>query len=153
MCRDNFEKVIVIINSSNQMELGFLDEYDIDACINVGLMGQNAAEAIPEILTGKVNPSGRLTDTHEYSIKEGPAYNNYIRQGNHIQYVEDIYFGYKFYETADVEGALDGKERTVGGKKLTGYDAMVQFPFGYGLSYTTFEWNLENVNIPDGGKR
>ena len=143
MCREKFDKVIVIINSSNQMELGFLEKYDVDACLNVGLMGQNGAEAIPEILLGEVNPSGRLTDTHAYDYKAAPSYKNYLRQGSHIQYVEDIYFGYKYYETADVEGLFDDVDNEYG----QGYDGVVQYPFGYGLSYTTFEWKLTNSNL------
>ncbi|MBQ9265780.1 MAG: glycoside hydrolase family 3 protein [Bacilli bacterium] len=143
MCKENFDKVIVIINSSNQMELGFLEKYDVDACLNVGLMGQNGAEAIPEILLGEVNPSGRLTDTHAYDYKAAPSYKNYLRQGSHIQYVEDIYFGYKYYETADVEGLFDDVDNEYG----QGYDGVVQYPFGYGLSYTTFEWKLTNSNL------
>ena len=142
---ENYLNTIVIINSSNQMELGFLEKYDIGACLNVGLMGQNAAEAIPEILLGEVNPSGRLTDIYPYDLTTDPSYVNYIRNGNHIQLVEDIYFGYRYYETADAEGLFDDVSNDFG----SGYDAMVQYPFGHGLSYSTFDWKLENVNVPN----
>lgn len=137
--RENFDKTIVIINSANQMELGFLDEIGIDACLNVGLLGQSGANAIGKILDGTINPSGRLTDTYAYDYTKAPSYINYIRQGNHIQYAEDIYYGYKWYETAAEE-------------KYINYDNEVQYSFGHGLSYTQFVWTLDSVNIPDGSQ-
>lgn len=137
--RENYDKTIVIINSANQMELGFLEEIGIDACLNVGLMGQSGANAIGKILDGIISPSGRLTDIYAYDFKKDPSFINYLRQGNHIQYAEDIYYGYKWYETAHEEGYLN-------------YEESVQYPFGYGLSYTQFKWKLTDVNLPDGSK-
>ncbi len=133
-CRENFNKVIVLLNTSNQMELGFLDKYDIDACLLVGLTGQSGALAIPRILKGDVNPSGRTTDIYPYDLTSDPTFNNYARTGNDVTYVEDIYYGYKYYETR----YADNEE---------GYNSAIQFPFGYGLSYTEFNWNLDGVTI------
>lgn len=146
MCKERFSKTIVIINSSNQMQLNFLEDLDVDAAINVCLMGQNAAEAIPEILLGDVNPSGRLTDTYAYDYKAAPSFKNYVRKGDNIQYVEDLYFGYRYYETADADGVFDNESNDYG----RGYDAVVQYPFGYGLSYTSFEWKLESTSLEEG---
>jgi len=107
--------------------------------LNVGLLGQSGANAIGKILDGTINPSGRLTDTYAYDYTKAPSYINYIRQGNHIQYAEDIYYGYKWYETAAEE-------------KYINYDNEVQYSFGHGLSYTQFVWTLDSVNIPDGSQ-
>lgn len=138
----DFSNVIVIVNSANAMELGFLDEYEnINAALWIAGAGETGFNALGSILSGEVNPSGRLVDTYVYDLTKTPTYNNF---GNFqytnssdvtgsdestaafVNYVEGIYVGYKFYETAAVEGLID-------------YDSTVQFPFGYGLSYTTFE--------------
>ena len=154
-CGDHYEKVIVIINSTNQMELGFLDDPRIDAVLNVQILGQSGARAIPKILEGTVNPSGRLIDTYAYDYTKEPSFVNRFKNGKHIAYKEDIYFGYRWYETADKEGFFKNESR----KKydandneitVTGYDAVVQFPFGHGLSYTTFEWTVDSFKIIDG---
>jgi len=131
-------EVIVILNLCNNMEVGFVDDYDcVKACIFAGIPGQSGAAAIPRIITGKVNPSGKTTDVWAYDYQtNNPVYANAIKNNNNIAYQEDIYFGYKWYETADAEGVFSGETRG----ENTGYDAVVQYPFGYGLSYTTFEW-------------
>ena len=180
----NFKKTIVLVNSSNTMELGFLDTIPgLDACLIVGTTGQVGASAIPKILYGDITPSGRLVDTQPYSHKDNPVYyasgigntgsyagvptsgqagdTNAVpypaglplnsapdsaRVGVHyIDYVEDIYLGYKWWETADAAGYWAG--RTNGTK--TGYDAVVQFPFGYGLSYTSFSYEVVGQNVVD----
>ena len=145
MVEDNFDNVIVIINSTNAMELGFLNDANIDAALNVGVTGQSGALAIGKVLDGTVNPSGHLTDTFAYDYTKEPSFQNYIRNGNNIQYLENIYFGYKWYETADVQGYFNKESNEYG----DGYEAMVQYPFGYGLSYTTFKWKLTNSSIKD----
>ena len=145
MVEDNFDNVIVIINSTNAMELGFLNDANIDAALNVGVTGQSGALAIGKVLDGTVNPSGHLTDTFAYDYTKEPSFQNYIRNGNNIQYLENIYFGYKWYETADVQGYFNRESNDYG----DGYEAMVQYPFGYGLSYTTFKWKLTNSSIKD----
>ena len=149
MCTENFENVIVVFNTGSIMDMTFLDDPSfgkIDAAMNVGYMGQSGATAIPKILSGEVNPSGKLADTVIYD----PEVNEITRlngESSDIVYIEDVYIGYKWYETAGVEGWYDGKTKF--GK--TGYDAVVQFPFGSGLSYTTFEWELLDVSIESGG--
>ena len=145
MVEDNFDNVVVIINSTNAMELGFLNDANIDAALNVGATGQSGALAIGKVLDGTVNPSGHLTDTFAYDYTKEPSFQNYIRNGNNIQYLENIYFGYKWYETADVQGYFNRESNEYG----DGYEAMVQYPFGYGLSYTTFKWKLTNSSIKD----
>ena len=143
MVKENFSKVIIVINSTNQMQLGFLQDEDIQACLYVGVTGQSGAKAIGKILDGTVNPSGHLTDTLAYDYTAEPAYKNRIQQSNNIEYREDIYIGYKYYETADANGYFDDVDNDYG----TGYDGVVAYPFGYGLSYTTFEWTLTDSSI------
>ncbi|MCR5490672.1 MAG: glycoside hydrolase family 3 C-terminal domain-containing protein [Bacilli bacterium] len=151
MVTDRFDKVTVIINSSNTMELGFLEDYDVGAALNVGLMGQSGALAIPRILSGSVNPSGRTTDTFSY-VGSGnedanplyaPSFVNYNAVSNNIGYLEGIYVGYRFYETADAEHYWND---------VGGYEGVVQYPFGHGLSYTTFEWSLDGVYDEEGNE-
>lgn len=150
-----FDDVVVVINANNPMELGWVDEYDsIGAVILAPGTGENGMSALGDILNGTVNPSGRTVDTYVYDLTQTPTYNNYGSflfnnvedlqaefteadmdyQGvqSFVNYVEDIYVGYKFYETADAE-------------KLIDYDRTVQYPFGYGLSYTTFEEEMSNL--------
>ena len=143
-----FENVYVIVNSSNAMELGWLDEYDnIKAALWVAGTGAYGFNSLGSILSGEVNPSGRLVDTYVYDLKNTPTSNNYgefeytnsdeITDGTgtvkFVNYVEGIYVGYKFYETAAVEGLID-------------YDETVQYPFGYGLSYTTFDEEISGFD-------
>lgn len=151
---DGKGKVIVLINTTNTMELGFLEEYDIDAAMFIGSPGQSGARAIPHLLYGqkkvqgeggseeivKLSPSGKTADTYayNYNLVNGKVYNptwaSTIQTGNSLYYQEGIYLGYKWYETADKEGFFD---------EAGGYDEIVQYPFGYGLSYTTFKWIIE----------
>ncbi|MCD8382189.1 MAG: glycoside hydrolase family 3 C-terminal domain-containing protein [Clostridiales bacterium] len=149
-----FDNVIVVINANNTMELGWVDEYDsIGAVILAPGTGATGMEALGEILNGTVNPSGKTADTFVYDLTDTPTYNNsgsftysnvedlqaafteaddaYQGVIAFVDYVENIYVGYKFYETAAEEGLID-------------YDEKVQYPFGYGLSYTTFEQSMEN---------
>ena len=147
----DFENVYVVINSANAMELGWLDEYDsIKGAIWCAGPGQTGFRALGRILNGTVNPSGRLVDTYVYDLTKIPAFNwvGYFTYDNmkdvvnaspkgwltasFNNYIESIYVGYKFYETAAEEGLID-------------YDSTVQYPFGYGLSYTTFSQKIEDV--------
>lgn len=132
----NFD-VIVVLNVCNNIELGFVKDYDcVKACIFAGIPGQSGTIAIPEIIKGTVNPSGRTSDVLPYDYQtNNPSYINAVKNGTHIVYQEDIYYGYKWYETADAEGVFDDITNDYG----TGYDAVVAYPFGYGLSYTKFE--------------
>lgn len=147
----NFSRVIVVLNTCNVMELGFLNNFGIGAAISVGGPGQSGCKAIGNVLCGKVNPSGKTTDTYAYEFESAPSYvnaptkdlKNYTNtnpsstESQYIDYAEDIYVGYKWYETAEAEDFwfYNG----------TDYDSVVQYPFGFGLSYTTFKWEVEEV--------
>ena len=141
MVIENFGTVIVLINSSNAMELGFLEEEGISAALWIGGPGSTGCAAVGEILAGTVNPSGRLPDIYAYDVTTSPAYwnagNFYYTNAEtgkkttykYLEYAEGIYVGYRFYETAAADGYFD-------------YDSTVQYPFGYGLSYTSFSQEL-----------
>lgn len=149
-----FEKVIILINASNPMELGWVDQYEaIQAVLLAPAPGVQGFAALGRILTGEVNPSGRTVDTFVKDLQKAPYINNigvhaytnvedmkmsiakadstYQGSAGFVHYVEGIYVGYKFYETAAEEG-------------LIAYEETVQYPFGYGLSYTSFEKKIEN---------
>ena len=157
LLKENFENVILIVNTANTMHLSFLEKNVVDACMFVGLTGQSSTMSIPELLWGYkkddegnkvlLSPSGKTSDLYSYEPDTTPTYVNRIKGGSHIQYVEDIYYGYKWYETADAEGYFNSVDNEYG----KGYDGVVQFPFGFGLSYTEFEWNISRLSIPEGG--
>ncbi len=173
---ENYDNVVVVINSVATMELGFLETIDgIDAALLTGGTGVNAATAIPKVLYGDIVPSGKLTDTYAYDLTTAASYANSCAQGTstytnasglypigrssnakgnfkdvwYADYAEGIYVGYKWYETADAEGFWDSAFAmdTWG---VTGYENIVQYPFGYGLSYTTFDWNIVGREPRDG---
>ena len=181
----NYENVIVIINSTNTMELDFVDTIPgIDACLVVGATGTQAAKAIPSILWGEVSPSGRFTDTYAYDMASNVNFKRTSAAGiGHytdasdmyptgagsnaggtrrdapafVDYIEGVYLGYKWYETADAEGVWSKYSREIldeNDNKITvnGYESVVQYPFGYGLSYTSFEWTVEALSIPEGSE-
>ena len=181
----NFENVIVIVNSTNTMELDFVDTIPgIDACLVVGATGTRAAKAIPSVLYGEVSPSGRFTDTYAYDMASNINFKRTSAAGiGHytgasemyptgagsnaggtrrdapafVDYIEGVYLGYKWYETADAEGIWNKYTREILDENdnkitVTGYDSVVQYPFGYGLSYTSFEWTVESLSIPDGSE-
>lgn len=154
-----FDKVIVIINANNAMELGWVDEYEqIGAVLLAPGSGITGFAALGEVMSGEVNPSGRTVDTFVKDLFATPYINNIgnlaytnvddlkqaiaqedgAYEGNigFVNYVEGIYVGYKYYETASDDGAIN-------------YEDMVQYPFGYGLSYTTFEQKIENFKADD----
>ena len=151
-----FSNVIVVINASNAMELGWLNEYpSIKAAILAPGPGQTGFNALGNILTGKVNPSGKTIDTFVADLTKAPYFKNIgefqytnladvspLSYGfpvtpNFVNYVEGIYVGYRFYETAAAEGLIN-------------YDEEVVYPFGYGLSYTTFEQTMGEITEKDG---
>lgn len=158
MVCDNFDKVIVLINTNNAMELGFLEEYGVDAAVYTPCPGQNGFDAVGLVLAGEVNPSGKTVDTFVYDLFNTPISNNFgqfmydnmdeyavvstnfstgeevTAMPSFVNYVEGIYVGYKFYETAAAEGLID-------------YDSTVVYPFGYGLSYTTFEQTMSDLTV------
>ena len=164
-----FKKVIVILNSSSTLQLDFIDDYDIDALLWVGNLGLNGIPAVADILAGKVNPSGRIVDTFQKDNHAAPAMQNYDAypytnaaelglaaaqnntaagidkcNQNYVVYQEGIYVGYRYFETRYEDYAL--------GRGNAGdydYDKLVAFPFGSGLSYTTFDYS--DFKITDQG--
>ena len=157
-----FDTVILLVNASNAMELGFLDNPEfanIKAALWVGAGGQVGIYAIGEILAGKVNPSGRLVDTYAYDSKSAPSFQNFgdytytnpditdRHYSKYLVYAEGIYIGYKYYETRYEDVVLNQ-----GNAGDYDYSETVQFPFGYGLSYTNFEWSNYKVLPTADGK-
>lgn len=167
---DNFEHVVVVINSANAMELGWVEEYDqIGSVITCPGAGENGFAALGEILNGEINPSGKLADTYVYDLTATPAFANFgdftydnmdeygwvennpftgdtkVNDVNFVEYVENIYVGYKFYETAYVETEKNGMDFD--------YEKVVQYPFGYGLSYTEFEQKITGFEATEDGFR
>lgn len=145
---ENFDNVIVLLNLCNTMELGFLDDAGIDAAMFIGTPGQSGACAIPRLLFGDITPSGKLADVYPYNHKADPTWANAcVERSNssnrYITYQEGIYYGYRWYETAFADGikiTVNGYEQDFSTEE--GYRQIVQYPFGYGLSYTTFKWEL-----------
>ena len=203
------EKVIVVLNTANTMETGFIESEEIDGALLVGITGLSGVnglinvlrgekeEAVPEldedgnvkynedgtpvykkdadgnVITEKklVSPSGRTVDTYAYDIigttpsavNQGNKGNGEVGAGTvyenrkaerdsrfkaYVDYSEGIYVGYKWFETADAEGYWSGVDNQYG----KGYDGVVQYPFGYGLTYADFEWEITDVSIPSGSE-
>ncbi|MFD0616100.1 glycoside hydrolase family 3 C-terminal domain-containing protein [Paenibacillus sp. GCM10027629] len=158
----NFKKVVVVVNSSNAMELGFLKNEDIDAAIQIGGPGSTGNTSVGSVLAGKVNPSGRLVDTYAYDVTSAPAFYNagdfkysnsehttvdkygdsYPKFLNFVNYNEGIYVGYRYYETRYVNNET-------GLMNEAAYQKAVQYPFGYGLSYTNFKQEITNYTTTD----
>lgn len=160
MVCSNFDNVIVVYNGANQFELGFADEYpqikSVVWCPGTGNVGFNA---LGKVFSGEVNPSGKTPDTFIYDMTTAPWWNNaekteytnladmavegmnagtaQVYAPAFTNYVEGIYVGYKYYETAAQEGVID-------------YDKTVQYPFGYGLSYTEFEQKMGELEEKGG---
>ena len=152
------KKTIVLINSANALQVDFLknNEYDIDAALWIGDVGISGINAVAEILTGKVNPSGSLVDTYCYDNFSAPAmwnftpttYEGYVEGGDvsakaksYMIYQEGIYVGYKYYETR-YEDFVTGS----GNAGDYAYGDIVAYPFGYGLSYTSYDISDMKVN-------
>ncbi|MBQ3086615.1 MAG: glycoside hydrolase family 3 protein [Clostridia bacterium] len=131
-----FSEVIVLFNIGNVMEMGFLDEYEsIKAAAIVWITGEFGMRAVGQMLSGEINPSGRLADTVAYSVYDHPSTQNfgtYEYKGGeyYVEYQEGIYVGYRYFETFNKDA--------------------VQYPFGYGLSYTTFAKELLSYSTQDG---
>ena len=140
----NFDKVIVLLNSSNAIELDPLIDAGVDAILLVSSPGQAGIEAIGDVIAGKLSPSGRLVDTYAADVFSAPAMSNLgdytitnsnVTSGNkYLVYAEGIYVGYRYYETR-YEDVVLGQ----GNAGDFDYDAEVVYPFGHGLSYTSFE--------------
>lgn len=155
---ENFDDVVLVYNGANPMELGFVKDYpQIKSALWCPGTGQTGFNALGSVLTGEVNPSGRTVDTFVYDLTQAPsmwnsceyfAYDNMdefyyeFEPGDgwtpfFVNYVESIYVGYKFYETASEEGLFD-------------YYDLVQYPFGHGLSYTSFTQKMGALSESDG---
>ena len=161
----NFDKVVVLVNASTSMELGPVeDNPDVDAVLLIGSPGATGFNAVGEVLAGTVNPSGRTVDTWARDFTADPTFVNFgdldlkfsnlslsypvsavesatsnatiTPDATFVNYQEGIYVGYRYYETAAAEGFID-------------YDDAVVYPFGYGLSYTDFSWELANSELGD----
>lgn len=141
---DNFENTVLVVNSNAALELGWLSDYPN---IKSVIYAPDGLKALPDILTGKVNPSGRTVDTFAADALGSPAVQNFgdyayynedgtLTKYNYVSYAEGIYVGYKYYETR-YEDVVLGQ----GNAGDFDYASEVCFPFGYGLSYTNFEWS------------
>lgn len=169
--KQHFDKVIVLINSANTMELGELeaqktaDNLGVDAIMQIGHLGNDGAAALGKVLGGEVSPSGRTVDTWTKDFTKDPSYKNFsdmtqngegfnnnlynddgtVNKSYHeVEYREDIYLGYKYYETLYTE-----KSKTSTQDADSWYKEAVVYPFGYGLSYTTFNWELVGAGNSD----
>ncbi len=170
----NYENVVVVINNTNAMELGFMETIEgLDSCMVVGGTGSDGAVAVAQAMYGEITPSGKLTDTYAYDMATAAAYANAGAEGEgyyidadgmypadgettngnvgdaplydgvaFVDYQEGIYVGYRWYETADEEGFWNDVNNEYG----TGYEGVVQYPFGYGLSYTDFAWEVTDAS-------
>ena len=138
-----FPKTVAILNTGYPIEMGWVKEYGIDAVIYTGFAGMGAGYALMEILDGRTNPSGKLPDTWSYDYYDNPAAHNFINLpadhkqvgekdfGVHLYYGEDIYVGYRYFDT---------------------FDKKVAYSFGHGMSYTDFAFDFgvpayENGNV------
>lgn len=160
----NFDKVIVVFNTTNVMEAGFLENEKIDAAIAMYAPGSKATPALGNLLQGKANFSGKTVDTWAYDLTTSAAWANAGVDGTYIvnasgsekayisNYAEGIYMGYWWYETADKEGFWESDFAKDKWGIENGYADVVQFPFGYGLSYTEFAWSVESVSMIPGSQ-
>lgn len=160
MVKENFSTIIVLVNTSNAIELGFLEDESIDAALWIGAPGTNGITAVGEILAGDVNPSGRTVDTWAYDITSAPSFmnlgnfqytngeyestnsftgKNETSYYTYMDYAEGIYVGYRYYETRWIDNNTSECDQIE-------YNKAVQYPFGYGLSYTSFKQNIENFS-------
>lgn len=152
----NFDKVVVVYNGANAFELDWIYDYpQIKGLILCPGTGQSGFNGLGRIVSGAVNPSGRTVDTFVVDMKNTPWWNNFGdfkytnmsdmdsdassfdpagASASFVNYVEGIYVGYKFYETAAAEGLIN-------------YDDVVQYPFGYGLSYTSFTQEIAGFTV------
>lgn len=180
--KNKFEKVIVLVNAPMPLELAELQDDDgVNAIMWIGYPGWNGFEAIGELLSGVVNPSGRLVDTWAADVSKDPTWYNFYNNSQtsedgkpayyvldksekktgyvSVDYSEGIYVGYRFYETAAADGYFAAtKPQTVSANYLPSgvtddyynrYNGVV-YPFGYGMSYTTFTQTIVNKNVtPD----
>lgn len=156
MVCSNFDDVVVIYNGANTLEMGFVNEYEqIKSVLICPGPGQTGFNSLGRVLSGDVNPSAKTADTFVFDLTNTPTWNNfgsfaYDNMDEYavdlwgsravptfINYSEGLYVGYRYYETADDEGTIQ-------------YDDEVVFPFGYGLSYTTFSQTMSDLSVAGG---
>lgn len=170
-----FKKIVVIINADQMMELDWLDDYDVDACVLAGVPGVIGYEGVANVLAGKVSPSGHLVDTYAANSLSAPATTyacenmqlwgnvDYVNSkatdlsndGINVDYyticAEGIYVGYKYYETRYEDAVMGSGDASSSVGSSTGngwnYADEVVYPFGYGLSYTDFTQTLKGVTF------
>ncbi len=135
------------------MDLGFIEDNKVDAAIWAGGPGTTGTIAVAKAMMGEYNPSGHLVDTYAYDVTSSPAYENFgdftyansgltidgngdANNGKYMYYQEGIYVGYRYYETRYI-----GDDNVYTPEEEAEYQKAVQYPFGYGLSYTTFDWS------------
>lgn len=126
LVRENFQKMVVLLNVGGLIDMSFLDTISPDACMYVWQGGMVGGYGVVDVLVGDVSPSGKLTDTIAYDIKDYPAYDNFGGEERNF-YAEDIYVGYRYFETF-------AKDK-------------VRYPFGYGLSYTDFKIDVKHASL------
>ncbi len=155
MLEENFEKVIILLNVPTVIEAKFLDRDTIDAAIFMGHPGLTGTKAVAEALCGTINPSGHLVDTWPYDVKSAPSYQNFgndttltytsgaANRAAFTNYQEGIYVGYRYYVT---RGMVDRDDGYI-------YEDEVQFSFGHGLSYTTFDKSIVEYNIDQANQK
>ncbi len=155
---ENFENVIVLLNNANVMELGYLEQFEqIRSILSIGIPGDYGFAAVAEVLKGEVNPSGRTVDTYAYDLLATPAAQipHYNTFGNYklddktvywVTYNEGIYVGYRYYETRYV-----GDDNVYSEAEEAEYWQNVKYPFGYGMSYTDFEWEVVGQKLGESG--
>lgn len=176
LAKEHSTKVVVLINATNTIEIEELkQDEEIDAILWTGEPGVNGFLGVADVLSGDVNPSGHISDTYAVNSASSPAmvnygvylYTNNSSAGSDAELSEDdkgdwylvesegIYSGYKYYETRYEDSVLgqgnaDATEGSSGSGAWT-YEEEVTYPFGYGLSYTTFKQTLDEVNVEIGG--
>lgn len=150
---DHFENVVVLINSGSAVDLSWIEEYpNIHAVISAPSLGSYGSYSLAQIFAGDVNPSGRTVDTYEMDAMNSPAAQNFgdfayytedgeLTKYNYVSYKEGIYIGYRYYETR-----YEDKVLGQGNAGDYSYEDSVVYPFGYGLSYTTFDWSDYNTS-------
>jgi beta-glucosidase len=119
-----FEQVAVVLNTSNSIDMSWIEDYKIKAVLYAWQGGMEGGNALVDLLTGAVSPSAKLTDTLAYSVDKYPSHQNFAGETHNI-YQEDVYVGYRYFETFDKES--------------------VMYPFGYGISYTNFDMEVIQI--------
>lgn len=130
--RDHFDKMIVLLNVGGLIDMQFVDVYQPEAVMYVWQGGMVGGLGVADVLLGKISPSGHLTDTIAYHVEDYPSHKNFGDSHRNF-YEEDIYVGYRYFETFN--------------------KAAVRYPFGYGMSYTTFDMEVSEISLIESEER